>query len=59
MGKEIYCCIYCGRDTRHRSKICWWCINGGSGGYGPSAGHDEERPQELDRVEEELKKEDE
>jgi len=35
---EIYCCLFCGRDTRDRSKICAWCLGYKTGGP-MSCGH--------------------
>lgn len=26
--RKVYCCLYCGRDTTSRSKICKQCTGG-------------------------------
>ena len=30
--REVRCCLFCGRDTRHRSGICNRCTQRGSSG---------------------------
>ena len=32
-GKEIKCCIYCGRDTTSSYQICFFCTGGSAGKF--------------------------
>lgn len=36
MAGTIECCLFCGRDTRDRSRICHRCLNGETQAVQPS-----------------------